>query len=84
MPSYFSNASSVFKAFNDALTGQKGYGLWNSQLGYRSDTGWSMAVIGRNLSDEVYYTATADFSPLGVNGAISQPLTVDFRVGYNF
>ncbi|MBO6696649.1 MAG: TonB-dependent receptor [Henriciella sp.] len=33
--------------------------LYNARLKYEDDRGWSVALFGRNLTDEAYYRATS-------------------------
>jgi iron complex outermembrane receptor protein len=42
---------------NSRFTRIEGYGIANASVGYRSNSGWGLAVFARNLLDEHYVTA---------------------------
>lgn len=70
-----------FTQFNDPGNRQDSYGLLNAQIDFETSDGrWQFSVFGANLTDEVYYTGTTDFSPFGVVGYITAPRTVGAKV----
>jgi iron complex outermembrane receptor protein len=74
-----------FSQFNDPAMSQGSFGLANARVAFTSRDGhWQVAVFGTNLGDEAYYTAGADWSPLGVIKHINPPRMIGARVGYTF
>lgn len=72
-----------FTQFNDRGNRQGAYGLLNAQIDFQTADGrWQFCLFGANLTDEVYYTGTTDFSPLGVVGYINAPRTVGAKVSF--
>jgi len=74
-----------YTPFNQEATGQSAYGLLNARIAFApSSNRWSVAVIGKNLTDEVYYTSTADYSVFGVFGTINPPRTMALQFDLHF
>ena len=55
--------------------------LANARVRYVSDAGWTVAVWGKNLTDEAYYRATSAGS---FTTYASEPLTFGVDLGYRF
>lgn len=63
-----------------------GYGLFNARLGFRTETGLSVFVWGRNLTDKDYYE---QLLPAGGNaghyaGVLGDPRTYGVTLRYNY
>ncbi|WP_404340957.1 TonB-dependent receptor [Pseudoalteromonas mariniglutinosa] len=88
------NIESVFKASYytnydlNPFTEQSGYGKINMRLGLMNyDNGWSLALLGKNLSDKYTssYSTDMSFSPAGMYAMWVEPgRTVALQVGYRF
>ncbi|MET0660541.1 MAG: ligand-gated channel, partial [Steroidobacteraceae bacterium] len=85
-------------ATNNPRSRQDSYQLYNltARIHDESDK-WEFAIIGRNLTDEYYYTTTAEVVGTGSGGGTNGPSVladvsgvaargreVVFRVGYKF
>lgn len=68
-------ANSPAHAEVDALT------LINGRIAYKSDSNWSAAIWGKNISDEEYYRAT---SATALTTYASDPITYGIDLGYTF
>lgn len=55
--------------------------LYNARVKFQSDYGWSLAVWGKNVSDEEYYRASSANS---FTAYASEPSTFGIDVGYTF
>jgi iron complex outermembrane recepter protein len=55
--------------------------LYNARIKYESDSGWSIALWGKNLSDEEYYRASSAGS---FTAYASEPRTYGVDFGYKF
>ncbi len=55
--------------------------LANARIRYTSDSGWSVALWGKNLTDEEYYRAT---SAASFTTYAAEPLTYGIDLGYKF
>jgi iron complex outermembrane receptor protein len=73
-------------AVPDVLT-QDSFGLLNGRIEYTfADTGLSLALWGKNLTDEEYVATATDFSGnIGhTSGVIGRPRSVGLTVGFDF
>jgi len=81
--SYYWQSRVFYTAFNDRITSQGAYNLWNAQIGWLSDDeSLGLAIFGRNLTSEEYTNSTQDFSPLGVTQNIMPPRTFGIKMMY--
>ena len=81
---YSWQSTSYFDATNSILLSQKGYGLFNLALGWRSnDKAWQAQVLVRNVGDKQYINSGSaqGFPPGGRAGA---PRTVSFTISRKF
>ena len=65
---------------------QEAFDLINARVGWLSEDGtWSVALNGKNLTDEVYLTNGYNIPALAIlQGSLGQPRTVTATIGYNF
>jgi len=81
--SYYWQDQVYYTAFNDTITGQDAYGLWNAQVDWLTyDEQWQLSLFGHNLANKEYTNATQDFSPLGVTRTIMPPRTFGIKLTY--
>ena len=76
-----------FTAFNQKVSSQGAYGLFNAQLALAApDETWEIQVYGENLGDVGYSTASREFAALttGVTRDINPPRTFGTRLSYRF
>ncbi len=71
-----------FSQFNNPLSGQSSYGLLNGRIEYVfSDDRWNLALFGRNLANEDYFTSSVALPNQGaIYAAAGNPRTYGIRV----
>ena len=81
----FNYNDEVFKtADNDPDFAAEDFLLWNARVALSSDSGsWTVAMWGKNLSDEVYETNRSN--PIGwVNATYGMPRTYGISLDYSW
>lgn len=76
-----------FTAFNQSVSSQGAYGLFNALLALAAeDESWEVQIYGENLGDVDYSTASREFAATttGVTRDINPPLTVGTRLTLRF
>ena len=73
-----------FSPFNNPLSGQSSYGLLNGRIEYVfADDRWKVALFGRNLADEDYFTSSVALPNQGaIYGAAGDPRTYGIQVSF--
>ena len=72
-----------FTAFNDDITSQDSYALFDFRASYRFiDDSFEVAAFVRNIGDKEYSNAQQDFSPTGVALNIMPPRTFGVEFSY--
>lgn len=76
-----------FTAFNQEVSSQGTYGLFNARIAFTSlDKSWELHLYGENLADKAYATASREFTSntVGVTKDINPPRTYGAKVVYSF
>ena len=72
-----------FTAFNDEITSQGSYALFDFRTSYRfANDAFEVAAFVRNVGDKEYSNASQDFSPTGVALNIMPPRTFGVEFSY--
>ncbi len=72
-----------FTAFNDDITSQGSYALFDFRTSYRfANDAFEVAAFVRNIGDKEYSNASQDFSPTGVALNIMPPRTFGVEFSY--
>jgi iron complex outermembrane receptor protein len=74
-----------FTAFNQDVSSQGAYGLWNARIAFHSlDEKWEVQAYGENLADEAYSTSSREFPAVtvGVTKDINPPRTFGLKLVY--
>ena len=72
-----------FTAFNDEITSQGSYALFDFRTSYRfANDAFEVAAFVRNIGDKEYSNASQDFSPTGVALNIMPPRTFGVEFSY--
>ena len=74
------NGRTYYTEGEDLTFGQRAYALFNAQLGY-AHGGYRVTVYGRNLTNELYYSA---ITPGTFHGTPGAPRTFGIEVGAKF
>jgi len=82
---YFWQDKSYFTAFNQNVSSQGAYGLFNARINFTPlDESWEFQIYGENLDDKDYSTSSREFPATGVTKDINPPRTFGARLTYNF
>lgn len=76
-----------FTAFNQEVSSQGAFGIWNARIAYHSmDEAWELQAYAENLADEDYSTSSREFpsTTVGVTKDINAPRTFGAKLVYHF
>jgi iron complex outermembrane receptor protein len=68
---------------NIEIASQKGYGLFNANIGVGPDRGWKLELFVNNLADKKYYVIVAG-NGLAPGAIVGEPRTYGIRAGYTW
>lgn len=70
------DADSLLSQIDVAAFSHESYGVWNARLALGApDSGWTVALIGRNLSDEEYWVRASGDDLLSFTSTPARPLS---------
>ena len=71
-------------AFDDGLATHDGYGLLGGSLEVSSKAGWSVSLLGQNLTNETYIQRATSDDLLSFGQIPGRPMTWSIAIGYEF
>ena len=71
-------------AFDDGLAAHDGYGLLGGSLQVSSSAGWSVALLGQNLTNEKYIERATGDDLLSFGQIPGRPMSWAIAIGYAF
>ena len=71
-------------AFDDGLAAHDGYGLLGGRLELSSKAGWSIALLGQNLTNETYIQRATSDDLLSFGQVPGRPMSWSLAIGFEF